>query len=68
MTIQDLIDQFEIQGAFCIKEWDWEIETYIILAEGHDFECDKWEINDGVLGSKIAYMYAVDGILNIETE
>ena len=68
MTIQDLIDQFEIQGAFRIKEWDWEKEDYIILAEGHDFECEKWDINDDILNSKIGYMYAVDGVLNIEVE
>ena len=68
MTIQDLIDQFEIQGAYCIKEYDWEKEDCIILAEGHDFECEKWKIDDGILNSKISYMYAVDGVLNMEVE
>lgn len=69
MTIQELIDQFEVQGAFRIKEWDCEKEDYIILAEGHDFECDKWDIDDDIIEkSKIAYMYAIDGVLNIEVE
>ena len=69
MCIRDLIDQFEIQGAYCIKEWEWEAEDYTILAEGHDFECDKWDIDEDILDkSKIAYMYAVDGVLNIEVE
>ena len=68
MTIQELIDQFEIQGAYCIKEWDWEAEDYIVLAEGHDFECEKWNIDSGILNSRVSYMYAVDGVLNIEVE
>lgn len=68
MTIQDLIDQFEIQGAFCIKEYDWEKEDVIILAEGHDFECEYYDIDDGILNSRINYMYAVDGVLNIEVQ
>ena len=68
MTIQDLIDQFEIQGGYCIKEYDWEKEDCIVLAEGHNFECEKWKIDDGILNSRISYMYAVDGVLNIEVE
>lgn len=68
MTIQDLIDQFEIQGAYCIKRYDDEKEDCIILADGHDFECEKWNINYSILNNKISYMYAVDGVLNIELE
>ena len=68
MTIQDLIDQFEIQGAYRIKEYDFEAEDCIILAEGHDFECEKWNIDDGILNRRISYMYAIDGVLNIELE
>ena len=68
MTIQDLIDQFEIQGGYCIKEYDWEKEDCIVLAEGHDFECEKWKIDEQYLNSHIQYMYAVDGILNIEVQ
>ena len=68
MTIQDLVDQFEIQGAFCIKKWNWDVEDYAVFADGHDFECDRCNIRNCVMDSKIAYMYAVDGILNIEVE
>ena len=66
MTIQELIDQFEIQGAFCIKEWDYDEDDCIILAEGTDFEIDKFEIDDGIFNSRICYMYAIDGVLHIE--
>lgn len=68
MCIRELIDQFEIQGAFCIKEWDYEKEDSIILTEGSDFEVDRWEIDECIMESKIAYMYAIDGVLNIEVE
>ena len=68
MTIQDLIDQFEIQGGYCIKEYNWEESDCIAIAEGHDFECEKWNIDENILNRKISYMYAVDGVLNIEVE
>lgn len=68
MTIQDLIDQFEIQGAYCIKEYDWEKEDCVVLAEGHDFECEYYDIDESYLNSHIQYMYAVDGVLNIEVQ
>lgn len=68
MTIRDLIDQFEIQGAYCIKEYDWEKEDCIVLAEGHDFECERSDIDEVILNSNISYMYAVDGVLNIEVQ
>ena len=38
MTIQDLIDQFEIQGAYCIKRWRDDWNDYAKFAEGKDFE------------------------------
>lgn len=66
MTIRDLIDQFNIQGAYCIKEYDWEQEDCIVLAEGHDFECEYHKIDEQYLNCNISYMYAVDGVLNIE--
>lgn len=68
MCIRELNDQFEIQGAFCIKVWDEEACDNIILAEGKDFECDRWDISEEIMESKIAYMYAVDDVLNIELE
>ena len=66
MTIQDLIDQFEIQGAYRIKQIDDDDWTCAVVAEGHDFECEYWNINDGILNRKICYMYVADNVLNIE--
>ena len=68
MTIQELIEQFEIQGAFCIKTWDYEDEDYKIFAEGKDFEYEKWNLKDDYLNTKISYIYAVGGVLHIELE
>jgi hypothetical protein len=68
ITIRELDDLINIQGAFRIKEWDCEKEDCITLAEGSDFEIDRWEIDEGIMESKIAYMYAIDGVLNIEVE
>jgi hypothetical protein len=68
MTIQDLIDQFEIQGAYCIKRWRYDWEDYAVFAEGKDFEDEKWKLNEDCLNSTISYMYAVDGVLHIELE
>ena len=68
MTIRDLMEQFEIQGGYCIKEYDYKLDCCIILAEGKDFECEWYDIDDKVLDMRITYMYAVDGVLNIEVE
>lgn len=68
MTIQDMINQFDIQGAYCIKMYDYSIDTIVVLAEGHDFDCEYYDINDECLNMNITYMYAVDGVLNIEVE
>lgn len=68
MSIRDLIDQFEIQGMFNIKVWNDEISDYEILANGKDFECEKFNINEDILERRITYLYAVDGVLNIEIE
>ena len=68
MCIRELNDQFEIQGAFCIKTWNDEICDCIELVKGNDFECDRWDISEEIMESKIAYMYAVDGVLCIELE
>ena len=68
MTIQELIDQFEIQGAFNIKRWDDDSCDCVSLSSGDDFECDKWQIDDDILNRKISYMYAVDGVLQFELE
>lgn len=66
MSIRELIDQIEIQGAYHIKLWDDDKDDYITLAKGRDFEYENWDIADEYLEKKISYMYAVDGVLNIE--
>ena len=68
MTIRELIDQFEIQGGFCIKQWNDEYLDYGILAYGDDFDIDKYGYGNDVYDRRITYMYAADGILNIEVE
>lgn len=68
MCIRELNDQFEIQGAFCIKAWKEELLDCIVLASGSDFECDRWDIDEDILERKIGYMYAIDGVLHIELE
>lgn len=68
MTIQDLIDQFEIQGAYCIKRWRDDWDDYAVFAEGKDFEYEKWNLKEDCLDSAISYMYAIDGVLHIELE
>ena len=68
MRIRELNEQLEIQGAFHIKVWKDEVDDYETLSSGKDFEYDRWKINEDILERKIAYMYAIDGILNIEVE
>lgn len=68
MCIRELFEQFEIQGAFHIKVWKDEVDDYETLASGKDFEYDSWKIDEDILERKIAYIYAIDGILNIEVE
>lgn len=68
MTIQDLIDQFEIQGIYTIKAWDDSVDDCVILNEGNDFELDKWNMNEEILNKKVTYMYAIDSVLYIEVE
>lgn len=68
MCIRELIDQFEIQGAYRIKMWNDDKFDCVTLASGSDFECDKWDIEDYILERKISYMYVVNNELNIELE
>lgn len=68
MCIREMIEQFEIQGAYHIKKWDDNICDCITAAKGSDFEIDKYDIDDEVLERKITYMYVVDDVLNIEVE
>ena len=68
MCVIDLMEQFEIQGMYHIKRWDDEEKTYITLVKGECFEFDGKEIKEKCSNTRITYMYAVDGILNIEVE
>jgi hypothetical protein len=68
MTLRDLTNQFYIQGAYCIKRWVDEHDYYAVLAQGTDFECDYHKFNEAIWDMPITYMYAVDGVLNIEVE
>lgn len=68
MTIQDLIDQFTIQGGYIVKMWDDETEDSVTLVEGNDFEYEHYKIRNKYLNMRITYMYAIDGVLNIEVE
>ena len=58
MSIRDLMEQFTIQGGYQIKRWIDKEGTYIILAEGQEFEYESYKIKDEVLDAKIKYMYA----------
>ena len=68
MCINELSEQFEIQGCFIFKVWKDDISDYEILAKGKDFELDKLEINEEILEREITYMFANDGVLNIEVK
>ena len=48
------MEQFTIQGAFQIKKWDDENDTYIILAEGDDFEYESCGIEEAILNARLA--------------
>ena len=69
LCIRELNDQFTIQGEFVIKVYrdnDGIVGGYDILAQGNDFECDKWDIDDDILEKEITYIYVLNGVLNIE--
>ena len=68
MTIQDLIDQIYIQGAFRIYVWDYEDNDALTIAQGTDFECEQYKITEKNMNRKIKYMFAIDGVLHIEVE
>lgn len=68
MTIQDMINQLTIQGAYCIKQWHEEDNDCVVLEEGQDFECEWYNFNDMVMNTKVGYMYVVDNVLMIELE
>lgn len=68
LCIRELTEQFDIQGAYCIKMLDDDVEDIKVVASGNDFECEYYDIEDKYMEMEIVYMYAVDGVLNIEIE
>lgn len=66
LCIRELTEQFEIQGAYCIKTYKDKISKCETLVAGEDF--DYWDIDEDVLEKEITYMYVMDGVLNIEVE
>lgn len=66
LCIRELTEQFEIQGAYCIKMLDDDVEDIKVVAQGDDFEIEYYDIDGKYMEMEIAYMYAVDGVLNIE--
>lgn len=66
MTIRDLINQFEIQGAYQIATYDNETDERIILAEGYEIKI--LEYNEKYLDAEIMYMFADNNVIVIEIE
>ena len=64
LTIRDLTEQFEVQGAYQIAMYDGETDKRIILAEGYEVAYSN--IEDKYLDAEINYMYANDNTLIIE--
>lgn len=64
LTIQDLLDQFEIQGAYKVVAYNGETDEATIVAEG--YELKSYKIEDKYLDAEISYMYAEDNVLVIE--
>ena len=64
LTIRDLTEQFEVQGAYQIATYDDKTDKRIILAEGYEVAYSN--IKDKYLDAEINYMYADDNTLIIE--
>lgn len=64
LTIQDLLDRFEIQGAYKVVAYNGETDEATIVAEG--YELKSFEIEDRYADAEISYMYAEDNVLVIE--
>ena len=64
ITIRDLVNQFEIQGAYQVTTYDDKTDKGIILAEGYEIGFSK--IEDKYKDAEINYMYAEDNKLVIE--
>ena len=66
MTINNMIEQgIQLQGAYVIKHWNDETETYNVLTEGSMFEDERTDIVE-CSDLEILYMYCADNKLMIE--
>ena len=64
LSIRDLIEQFEIQGAYKVMSYNEETNDLTIVAEG--YEIRPFKIEDKYADAEIIYMYADDNVLVIE--
>lgn len=64
LTIQDLIERFEIQGAYKVIVYDDKTDKQMVVAEGYEIRFSQME--DKYLDAEITYMYADDNVLVIE--
>lgn len=64
LTIRDLIEQFEMQGAYKVVAYNGETDGATIVAEG--YELKSFKIEDKYADAEISYMYAEDNVLVIE--
>ena len=63
LTIRDLKEQFEIQGAYKVIAYD-DTDKITVIAEGYEIRYSN--IEDEYLDAEIGYMYADDNTLVIE--
>lgn len=66
MTLYDLLQTCNIQGSYIIKAWDDRKDDYIVLQCGTDAEIELYNLSAYITDCRINYIYAVDGVLNIE--
>lgn len=64
LTIQDLLDHFELQGVYKVVAYNGETDEATVVAEG--YELKSFEIKDKYTDAEISYMYAEDNVLVIE--
>ena len=68
MTIQDMIDQMTIQGAYCIKQWHEEDNDCVVLEEGRDFESEWHKFKYWTMNTRVSFIYVANNVLMIELE
>ena len=57
MSVEDLLNQFEIEGALCIKKWNSYLNDMEILYETDDHQNDLYGCGEEWMYMNIAYMY-----------